>query len=409
MRIPQAISRRIPNGVKVSVRSAQFLSVYYGLLTPAAGAGTRPDQLLDAVLAVRRDLRRHACRTTPPLDAESFVQRLCGIHDEQRGHEPAPVYRVGKIWDAALRTWRKNYLAALEGRDAAALLGILRCFHRNDAIAAMGIEIEILRDIFSRPFRSACFVTNLVTKYQAFPRICDPRFVPFLDDGDVGCPVGVPFNGQRLSPTGFRHAYYASEFSRAVGLERQRQFVICEIGGGYGNLARILRQAHPDQRITYVIVDLPQMLPVAAYFLHATLPYARLGLWDEMRHAPLTRQELAKYDFVLLPNWDIERVPDEGVDAVINTASLAEMDREIVVNYLDQIRRITARSGYFYTVNRDRGVEYPALGGARETGMNTWNLNWPGWQKTVDRPSWGDLHWGAWEAMDYKEVVLRRR
>jgi putative sugar O-methyltransferase len=218
----------------------------------------------------------------------------------------------------------------------------------------------------------------------------------------------VPFDGQKLTASGFRHAYYASEFSRAIDFDHKDDLVICELGGGYANLPRILKQVHSARSFTYVILDLPQMLPVAAYFLNANCPDARIGLWDDLRDGPLSRSQLRTYDFVLLPNWDIERLPDGSVDAVINTASLAEMDRDIVENYLGQIRRITARGGHFYTVNRHHGVDYPELGGTRETGMDGWNLEWPGWRKKLDRPSWGDLHWGAWEQMDYKEVVLHR-
>lgn len=340
--------------------------------------------------------------------AEAFVERLCAVNEAQRRYQPGPLYRVGKIWDSALRTWRKDYLAALESGDASALLNLLRCFHRNDAIMSLGIEKDILRELYWDPFRSACFVTNLISRYQAFPRVCDERFLPFIDEGEIGCPIGVPFDGLYLTAGGFRHAYYASEFSRAVGLDSREDFVSCELGAGYGNLARILKLVHGDRRFTHVILDLPQVLPTAAYFLRANFPQARLALWDELKDAPLSTTDLLKHDFVLLPNWDIERLPDCSVQAVINTASLAEMDGDLVTNYLAHIRRITASGGHFYTVNRARGIEYPDLGRARETGMDVWNLEWPGWQKTVDRPSWGDLHWGAWERMDYREVVLHR-
>ena len=251
-------------------------------------------------------------------------------------------------------------------------------------------------------------MTNLITKYQAFSRVCDPRFLAFIDEGTFGCPVGVPFDGQKLTASGFRHAYYASEFSRAIQLDRKEDLVLCELGGGYANLPRILQQVHGPRRFTYVILDLPQMLPVAAYFLKVNCPDARIGLWDDLREGELSRARLRSYDFVFLPNWNIERLPDSGVDAVINTASLAEMDADIVENYLGQIRRVIADGGDFYTVNRHLGVEYPALGGTRETGMEQWNLTWPGWQRTMDRPSWGDLHWGAWERMGYREVVMHR-
>lgn len=41
--------------------------------------------------------------------------------------------------------------------------------------------------------------------------------------------------------------------------------------------------------------------------------------------------------------------------------------------------------------------------------MEEWNLDWPGWSRTLDRPSWGDMHWGAWEHMGDKEVVMQRQ
>lgn len=402
------IKERIPRKLKDTVRLGQFLLVYFGSASPASTEETKRDQILAAILSVRRDLNEHTCAVEPPPDTVPFLQRLFRIYTEQKSYQPAPPYRTGAIWEEALRKWRKNYLAALESGNAERLRDVLRCFHRNDTIGAIGIEIEILRQLFLNPFRSACFVTNLITKYQAFPRVCDPRFLAFVDEGKFGCPVGVPFDGQKLTASGFRHAYYASEFSRAIDFDQKEDLVVCELGGGYANLPRILKQVHNSRSFTYVILDLPQMLPVAAYFLKANCPDSRIGLWDELRDGPLSRSELRKYDFVLLPNWDIERLPDGSVDAVINTASLAEMDRDIVENYLGQIRRITARGGHFYTVNRDRGVEYPELGGTRETGMEEWNLDWPGWRKKMDRPSWGDLHWGAWEQMGYKEVVLHR-
>lgn len=402
----QRIKALVPQKLKDAVRLGQFLIVYYGLASPAITEETNRDQILRAILSVRKDLETHTCDVEPPSDTVPFLRRLFTIYEQHKSHQPPQPYRVGKIWDEALRKWRKNYLAALESGDAERLRDVLRCFHRNDTIAAIGIEVEILKQLFLKPFRSACFVTNLITKYQAFPQVCDPRFLPFVDEGRFGCPVGVPYDGQKLTASGFRHAYYASEFSRAIDLDSRDDLVICELGAGYANLPRILKHVHHARRFTYVIFDLSQMLPVAAYFLKANCPGARIGLWDDLYEGPLSRQRLREYDFVLLPNWDIARLQEGSVDAVINTASLAEMDGDIVENYLGQIRRVTARGGHFYTVNRHRAVHYPELGGARETGMESWNLEWPGWKKTLDRTSWGDLHWGAWEAMDYKEVVM---
>lgn len=403
-----ALRRVLPRRIKAYVKAVELLLVYFGFISPTKRGETKGDEILTAVLAVQQDLATHKCPAAPFPEDLAFVQRLCDIYQRQKVYQPPEPYRLGKIWDAVLLKWRTKYLSTLEAGSANELLRVLQCFHRNDALTSVGVDIDALFEIFSRPFRSACFVTNLITRYQAFSRVADDRFLRYLDESDVGCPVTVPFEGRRLSVNSIRHAYYASELSRAASLDRKQGFILVEIGAGYGNLARILKSVYGAKTFTYVILDLPKMLPLVSYFLRANFPQHRFGLWDELMNAPLSRSDLLGYDFVLLPNWDIKRLSDLGIDAVINTASLAEMDPDIVQNYLQQVQRIVCPGGHFYTVNRNRGVSYELLGGEIETGMNLWNLGWPGWSRIVDRPSWGDLHWGAWERVDYREVVMER-
>ena len=139
------IKRWIPKAFKDAARLGQFLLVYFRCASPASTEETSSDRVLAAILSVRRDLEQHTCTVEPPPDTVPFLQRLLRIYGQQKSHQPAPPYRTGKIWEEALRKWRRNYLAALESGDAERLRDILRCFHRNDTINSIGIEVEIFK------------------------------------------------------------------------------------------------------------------------------------------------------------------------------------------------------------------------------------------------------------------------
>lgn len=66
-----------------------------------------------------------------------------------------------------------------------------------------------------------------------------------------------------LSPQSIQHAYYIRMMERR-GID-VRNLSICEIGGGYGNFARIIRNLGSNMR--YQIVDLPVMHQLQQTFL----------------------------------------------------------------------------------------------------------------------------------------------
>ncbi len=170
-----ALRRILPRRIKGYVKAVELLLVYFGFISPTKRDETKRDEILTAVLAVQQDLATHKCPEAPFPEDLAFVQRLCDIYQRQTVYQPPEPYRLGKIWDAVLLKWRKKYLSTLEASSAKELLRVLQCFHRNDALTGVGIDIDALSEIFSRPFRSACFVTNLITKYQAFSRVADDR------------------------------------------------------------------------------------------------------------------------------------------------------------------------------------------------------------------------------------------
>lgn len=116
---------------------------------------------------------------------------------------------------------------------------------------------------------------------------------------------------------------------------------ILEIGGGYGNLARIMRLFNP--KIMYVIVDLLDSLYCSYVFLRTHFPDARILF--------VTRpnEVMDGYDFVFVPTEFFSELKGRDFDLVVNTCSLGEMNQSAVDRYM-QFINYSAR--YFYSVNR---------------------------------------------------------
>jgi hypothetical protein len=83
-------------------------------------------------------------------------------------------------------------------------------------------------------------------------------------------PIGLPTIASRRMRTSANRAHHASHLAM-YRLTRGQDFwdagTIVEWGGGYGDMARILRRINPSA--TYVIIDLPEMLALQYVYLGA--------------------------------------------------------------------------------------------------------------------------------------------
>lgn len=100
--------------------------------------------------------------------------------------------------------------------------------------------------------------------------IRDDYFLKFLwaaVDGPVGKPRSFP-GFPPISPQSIQHAYCMALMERE-GIDLQTSDVV-EIGGGYGNFARILKKRGHAGR--YRIVDLPAIHKIQKHYLDQTVP-----------------------------------------------------------------------------------------------------------------------------------------
>ena len=57
-------------------------------------------------------------------------------------------------------------------------------------------------------------------------------------------------------------------------------------------------------------------------------------------------------DFLILPYWEIELIPEKLINLVINIRSMMEMTKSTIDFYFKQINRIISDKGSFVCINR---------------------------------------------------------
>ncbi|MGN7613778.1 putative sugar O-methyltransferase [Magnetococcales bacterium HHB-1] len=128
--------------------------------------------------------------------------------------------------------------------------------------------------------------------------------------------------------------------------KKDRLHHILEIGGGYGNLARLLKLRHPQTTIT--LVDLPESLLLCFIYLSVHFPDSKIALIDKT--SDLDQQTKKSLDFILVPAQRSLILKNRHYDLAINTGSLQEMPKSSSHFFIDLITK-KIDCDYFYSFN----------------------------------------------------------
>lgn len=139
-------------------------------------------------------------------------------------------------------------------------------------------------------------------------------------------------------------AYYIYNILNGY-IELKNIRTVLEIGAGNGTLAALLRKK--IDKLTYVIVDLPETICLSMVFLKELFPDAKILMPHEKRVHGFN-----EYDFIFLTPEQINVLDDNCVDLAINNHSFQEMSHKQVAEYFKLIQRCSKRGAYFYTANR---------------------------------------------------------
>jgi len=181
---------------------------------------------------------------------------------------------------------------------------------------------------------------ELVARIEA--RTGLPLAVPDICGGLFGLAAGDGVVHLRSTSA----VYAALKIQRTLQDREQRSLDrsrVCEIGPGIGLVEFVLGRLGARE---LVLVDLPELNAIQAYFLAQALPHHRLTLFEELEPSdgPSVR---------IMPDFAFLSGSAGGFDLIFNQDSLPELDLDTVRRYLDLIPRST-RS--FLSINQETRV-----------------------------------------------------
>ena len=193
---------------------------------------------------------------------------------------------------------------------------------------------------------------DLLLSYHRIAKVINKELLASVTESSVGNSLFVNYRGQRLSEKLLFHTMIVNDILEGVTFEREHRNVVVDIGSGYGGVDRLLSYYVPNA--CFVLVDLPETLLLTSYFIEYNFPDKKVALLSDIIDRVDEFESLVmEYDFIVIPPSVVEKIPDESVNLVLNSASLGFMEQEYIEYYLKHIYRTLKRRGYFYSLNKE--------------------------------------------------------
>jgi len=125
--------------------------------------------------------------------------------------------------------------------------------------------------------------------------------------------------------------------------------VFLEIGGGYGEFARLLLSNYNFKLIS---IDLPESNCLTSYYLSQNFPNKKFFLYDDYsKKNILTKSDILDNDILILPNHT--RFDDDiTFDFSMNARSMMEMNRDAINYYFKLVQKHSKVNSLFLNINR---------------------------------------------------------
>ncbi len=166
---------------------------------------------------------------------------------------------------------------------------------------------------------------------------------------ETGNPFKIYYKSTSFTNRYLRHIYFLSTFKKELNSLLNNDILTMNIGSSYGVFQCLLKKEIPKSQ--HILVDIPGQLILAQYYLQTEFPDAKIAsITDIDVEDEINEQFIKKYDFVLLPTNQYNKLNINNIDLVTNFVSFVEMPKEWFNIYKNSKAFIYAK--YFYTVNR---------------------------------------------------------
>lgn len=189
---------------------------------------------------------------------------------------------------------------------------------------------------------------------------------------EVGNPILFKHDGYQFTFRWVHHAYYLGLFKQVMGNRIGSGTIVLDIGSSYGIFPYLFLREFPGSHA--VLVDYPEQLILAHYFLAMSYPESRIaGIAEASSQRHITREWLDQYDFALVPCAAYERLSEQSVDLVANFSSFSEMPLTWCRRYWESVPFRSAK--YLFVVSRIQSypeyqptvsvIDFPIQNGAK--------------------------------------------
>ncbi len=126
--------------------------------------------------------------------------------------------------------------------------------------------------------------------------------------------------------------------------------IVCEIGGGYGSLARMILSKN---KCKYILIDLPEANILSSYYLdqHFSSYGKKIFHFCDLNKDILSSEDINDFDIIIVPP-QVRFHKNLKIDLFINSRSMMEMTKSIINQYFELIHNNINEAGYFLNINR---------------------------------------------------------
>jgi len=316
---------------------------------------------LKAIQNIKKGFKDHRSEVVlGGVEYDGIFQRIADAYNKAKEDQreiTSPPYQVGVQWQRTLDNQYMELNNALLNYDIARMKETLENFSRDPMSASQGGGVDYFHNKKQSLYKYL-FINTWYKYYDMCREVIGT--VPVLSYPLVGNPAGLYHEGKIIPIEAIRFHYCATQMLSL--LDDINHPVICEIGGGNGG--QIYEAiSNSEQTLTYIDLDIPEMLVIASYFLIATFPEKRILLYGEEE---MNSVNLEKYDMAMVPHFKMPQLGNETVDLFFNQRSFGEMDSKTVIEYIRQIERICR--GYLFHINHSKKFRF------EEDGKKSENL-----------------------------------
>ncbi len=295
-----------------------------------------------------------ADRREPPADDSEILTRICVAYGKAKAiqKDASPVYRPSNEWLPVYEAPLKPVMAALSSHDLPSLRRMYGNFWRDPcSTGLLGWPLDMQTAFFGRRIsrrHRMLMLNDVIHRHRLWRSLLgNTHGVKDLEAPAIGNPFGFFVDGTFLNCGCDYQHYYATLIGRLLRTESTP--CVVELGGGFGGMAYYLIRDNPGA--AYVDLDLPENAALTAYHLLKAFPGRRIRLFGE---AGSIEASIRDREIQILPSFEAGNLPDQCAGVAFNSYSLAEMSRETITSFIQDISRVVHPKGYFLHVNHNK-------------------------------------------------------